>query len=563
MTAPGDVIEAPEPPAGDGEPEAATEQDAPVSYGTCCGVRDARGRPYTPHFFVWHDKFGSIDLGHTLTTLPISELASAGLLSSMAREAGSPMLCGQKTGRWLAWDGTVYAPQRSTWAADMAQWFAGAYVDALRDIETASNRAASDDVPLTEAEEEVFQDQLKKERAVWVRHFSHRDRLWSEAGQAALIRQAARTCAVDEDILDAATGVIVVGNGRITVAQILRDGRVELAPHDSRVPVTKRTGRAVWYDPAATCPAFDHFLETSVADPEQRWWLLWRTASALFGQMPRKGFLNLIGERDSGKSTYLRLMAALAGGYGRTVPIKTFLAKRDGGTGFLEADLRGARFVYAQEPPPGARFDEGSVKTLTGRDPQRTAGKYEKPIDWFPQFTAFLGSNGPIRLTTSDDALMNRQEVIRFARGYDVPDHYLDDRLMAELPGILNRLLATLVQVAYWGLPPDVPASMAAERERLATETDSALSFVQEWIEQGQLAEVDTEEVAISRCVQVTELFRHYQAWCADTEGVQDRAGRKAFSATVARRYPAKKSNGYRFAGLVAVNVPGIWPNPG
>jgi putative DNA primase/helicase len=300
-------------------------------------------------------------------------------------------------------------------------------------------------------------------------------RIWNHQGQVALQGQLAESHAIDVNRLDSSTGRIIVDNGVLDIAQILRDGTVRLLPHDPSALVTHRMGSGVRWEPDARCPAFERFTAESVADADQRWWLLWRTICALFGRMPRKGFVNLIGETDSGKSTYTAAIAHLAGEYARAVPVETFLAKR-GGDQFQAHELMGARFVHTHEPNATALYDVSFMKTLTGReDRMRTRTLYEKPVEWLPQCTPFIGSNNPIRFSTADDAMMSREEVIRFARNYREPDPWLSERLRAERNGILRLLVDHTVAEAALGHVPDLPVTVVVERERMAVQTEDAL----------------------------------------------------------------------------------------
>ncbi len=510
----------------------------------CCPDRAGRrGRPYTAHWFIWHDGQGGVDLALTaeLGGLPRSDVELAHSLALMTAEAGSPMLCGAQSGAWLLWDGAVYAPQDAEFANRMTLWAARAHWRAAADVAAAQEAVIAAGAAAGQARARA------EAKARWGKALGLRDRLWSDAGQGALARQLARECGVDESRLDAGTGEIVVDNGRISLAQILADGAVRLLPHDRRRLDTRRCGSGVRYDPAARAPWFRRFLETSVADAAQRDWLLWRAASALFGRMPRKGFVNTIGERDSGKSTFTDVIAELAGGYARTVPAETFLAKHQGDAGFRQAELRGARFVHTHEPSPGSRYDEGLMKTLTGRDRQRTAGKYEKPVEWTPQLTVFIGSNAPIRFASSDDAFMTRQEVVAFARGYERPDDGLAERVRGEFSGVLNELLAMIRREAWHGMPL-LPQSSIDAREKLAEQTEGALEFVAEWIDEGRL--IPKPDASAYSSVTVQRLYAWYVTWCA--EAGERPVGRKTFSAIVGRRYPRVLSDGrYHFRGLI------------
>jgi putative DNA primase/helicase len=517
-----------------------------------CGTVSGPGKPFTDHYLVSHSKkHAGPDPAATSARLPVSDLHSARLLGNMHGEGGTPVLYGLQSETWHRWDGTVYAAQKKGFSTTIAEEYAMAYGRVLDEIrERYRIEEAGKDTPVAEMPAKAA-EAMKEDG--WGRHAIYLGKIMNDSGQAGLIRQLGRTLGMDESLLDAHPGQIVVGNGVLDIGQILRDRRVDLAPHSPESLVTRRAGQGVWYDPEAACPVFRAFLDTSVADPQQRWWLLWRTASALFGRMPRKGFVNPIGERDSGKTTYLEIMSRLGGSYAKTVAIKTFLAKPSSDSGFLEAGLRGSRFVYASEPTPGGRYDDGLMKKITGRDRQSTTGKWEKAIEWEPQCTAFIASNNPIRFATSDEAMMERQEVIRFARGYLEMDLSLTEKLNAELPGILNCLLETLIWEARNGVPA-LPASMAAEREDLATQTEDALAFVAEGIEDGWLAEAG--EAAVYACVGVSWLHQHYRRWAVRVEKVKNPLGRKDFAAVVGRRYPRQRSNGWRFTGLVLTGAP-------
>lgn len=518
---------------------------------TCCGISKAPGKPFTDHYLAVHGEEGDLDPAATYARLPASDLDSARLLGVMYGEGGQRIMHGLQSDTWYAWDGTVYAPQEKGFGAVVAEWYAMAYGRVLGEIREHYRREQRD---AGTAEDEVSAEAAKamKEHG-WGGHLAYGGTIRSEKGQAGLIRQLGRTLGVDESLLDAYPGQIVVDNGVLDIWQILRDGRVVLAPHSPERLVTRRMGRGVSYDEKAASPVFDAFMTTSVAVPEQRWWLLWRTSSALFGRMSRKGFLNLIGPTDSGKSTFLETVARLGGDHATTVPIETFLSKRAGDSGFQKADLRGTRFVYASEPEPGGRYDTGLMKVITGRDRQKTAGKWEKSIDWTPQLTAVIASNGPIRFATSDAAMMERQEVIRFACGYLAKDPALQEKLDAEQPGILRHLIAALLWEARNGVP-ELPASMAEERERMADETEDALAFVSEWVEDGYLAEMPG--MAAYGCVGVDWLYQHYRSWAVKTERVKNPLRRKDFTAVVGRRYPKQVSNGAHFIGLIWTGAP-------
>jgi putative DNA primase/helicase len=317
---------------------------------------------------------------------------------------------------------------------------------------------------------------------------------------------------------------------------------VRLLAHDSRDLVSKRMLPGLAWEPDARCPAFERFLETSVADTDQRWWLCWRTCAALFGIRPRQGFLNLIGETNSGKTTFINLIALIAGDYGRSVPVDTFLNKKNGDQ-FSKHLLKGARFVHTQEPDEHQLYDVGFMKLLTGDDSVTTRTLFEKYVTWFPQCTPFIGSNSPIRFNTADAAMMGRLESVRFRRGYETADPHLASRLRRELPGILAYLMRHVTRE----IPP-LPVSVVTEREAMAVQTEDALDFINEYLENGLLREVGADYPAY-HCIVRSKLYDAYRFhWC-EANGTRP-VNMRTFVGIVDRKYPKAHSGQRVFTGL-------------
>lgn len=518
----------------------------------CCPDRAGqRGYPFSAHWFIVHDGTGAVDVMATweLGGLPRSDVELAGCLRGMFNERGRPLVCVTHASRrrdWYMWDGSGrYSLRKSTFISDLTWAAARWHYQALKDAWDAV-LAFYNALPVAQQ----TGDRMKRMEKRWGAHRMYAAKLWSDAGQHAAASQLGEAFGQDFGNLNKGTGRIVVDNGVINVRQRVRDGYVLLEPHDEWSLVTKRCGEGVSWQPDAQCPRFEQFLYEVVPDADQRRWLLQRTAATLFGLMPRKGFLNLIGETHSGKSTFIKLIAAIAGDYAKSVPIETFLTKHSGDAGFRQHELMGMRFVHTQEPPEGARFDVSFMKTLTGRDELTTAGKYRDPVSWIPQCTPFIGSNGPIRFATSDDAMMEREEAIRFTRGYAVADPDIDVKLLAERDGVLRLLMD---HATVW-MPDKVPESLRTERESMAIQTEDALEFIADYIERGLIAETGPEWPAY-KCVPRADLYGTYRMhWCEEA-GAKP-VTRKTFTEVIERKYPKGRSGKSRvFLGLAKTSM--------
>ena len=91
-----------------------------------------KGRPGTPHWLVWHDRHGAIDLDATLGWMPADDLHAAyvigserpGLIHYVSRDA-----------TWYLWDGTCHRPSTAEHVLNLVVApFAGRMELALRDI---------------------------------------------------------------------------------------------------------------------------------------------------------------------------------------------------------------------------------------------------------------------------------------------------------------------------------------------------------------------------------------------------------------------------------------------
>ena len=77
----------------------------------------------------------------------------------------------------------------------------------------------------------------------------------------------------------------------------------------------------------------------------------------------------LYGTGANGKSTFIETILAMLGDYATAAEFRTFLAKpNSGGVRNDIAGLNGVRFVSAVEVGDGKRFDEATVKQITGGD---------------------------------------------------------------------------------------------------------------------------------------------------------------------------------------------------
>ena len=379
------------------------------------------------------------------------------------------------------------------------------------------------------------------------RHRGYRDKLWHKRTKNDVTAELKTLLAADLGDFDACPDWMVCDNGVIEVRETGPSGpRFPLLPHDPRRLVTRRLGRGTAWDPSARCPSGEAFLASTIADEADRAFLRRRIGAALAGRRV-KDFINIIGDGNTGKTTFSLVMKALFGSYFASPDVSVFMASGDPQPWDLDL-CRGARYVYAAEPEPHSRFRDGTVKKLTGGDPVESARKYGHPVVWDPQCMLVFNTNHPIWFDTADGAMLSRSRPIKFT--YAGPkDAALLTRCKAELPGILSWALGGLHEYLTEG-DPVITGSMTRLQETIAAESDPVLRFLRDAINAGHLAHDKTRTVPAYSCAEMSALYPKFTAWCS-AERIGAVAGKHTFNTRIDRIYPREKSGTWRFRGLL------------
>jgi len=280
-----------------------------------------------------------------------------------------------------------------------------------------------------------------------------------------------------------------------------------LEPHD-REQLMTRTMRAS-YDPKATCPKFDRFMEQVIPDPDVRGYVQRAAAYSMLGKADHRAFFLIYGPSGTGKSQFLSTMEYVFGGYATTAAEGTFRVKEGGGPNNDLHGLRRKRFVSTSETAENATFNENLLKRLTGRDQVVSREMYQSNVTWTPECALWLATNHPPRFNSDDDAIWKRAKLVPFVTrfGTDVPEipDFARDHLYAEADGIFNWLLQGLADYQANGLNEPAGVKEAAETHR--QQSDSVVRFLEDQIADGKLEEAEGASIRTS------ELFAMYEEW--------------------------------------------------
>lgn len=326
------------------------------------------------------------------------------------------------------------------------------------------------------------------------------------------------------EALDRQPHLLNVANGIVD----LRTG--ELLPHDRSAFTTHMID--LDYDPAATCPAFEHFVAEVLSHDSDLVEYVQRVIGyAATGDTREQCFFVLHGEGANGKSTFLNVIRAVLGSYAKHTPTETLIAKTGGASNDL-ARLAGTRFVTASEANADQRLADGLLKQITGDEPIVCRYLFKEFISFRPSFKTFLATNQLPQVNGSDPAIWRRIRTLPFTRVFtaEEQDRELSDKLAAERVGILAWIIRGAVNWYQNGLP--TPVAVAEANSEYRSEMDSVGQFIDERCE-------TAADVAVS----TSTLYERYRHHCNDN-------GRSPVSLTMfgrtlsSRGYPAEKRGG-------------------
>jgi putative DNA primase/helicase len=281
----------------------------------------------------------------------------------------------------------------------------------------------------------------------------------------------------------------------------------ELLKHDPKYLMVHTLGAA--YDPDATCPQFERFMEQAVPSAEMRRYVQRALGYSLLGDADQRSIFLIHGPSGTGKSTLIETMREIFGDYGITAGAGAFRAStnQQGPTADLHM-LRGRRFVTTSETAEGASFDEDLLKRLSGRDRVSSRTLYQEAVEWTPECTLWIATNNPPKFNSDDDAIWRRTKLIPFTtvfRGEGEVTDFARKMLLPEAAGILNWLLAGLRDFQAAGLQePQEVQQLAAEQRH---DSDSVARFLDDKISDGVLLEGPEYRIGVNA------LYIQYQNW--------------------------------------------------
>lgn len=326
---------------------------------------------------------------------------------------------------------------------------------------------------------------------------------------------------------------------------------------------------SVTYDPDATSPLLDQYLETFVPEPDDQRVLFAILGTILRGGNPGRLFPIFLGGTTSGKSQLLAALDKLLGEYICSINASVFRGNLDDKP---RPDLVRAmykRIAYAVEASKIWELHADQVKRITGGDSVPYRNLYSQSAEKIPRFTPLIVTNEMPRIKGSDQALKRRMIVFTFDK--TLPPALEDTRIKERFINDENcqrSLLARIVAGARDELLRDgirwtmMPSKYATATLESFGQLDHVDEFI-EWLKDREILQiVDMTETPVSHCAKANELHEWYGLWVkkhGDRQDKNEALNMKDFGAALRERgWASKLSGGTRWLGVKLSQSPGL-----
>jgi putative DNA primase/helicase len=306
------------------------------------------------------------------------------------------------------------------------------------------------------------------------------------------------------------------------------DGTVELATGGMRTPdpldrISKLT--AVAPADTADCPRWLAFLDESTGgDAAMVRFLQQWCGYSLTGDTREHAFVFCHGPGKNGKTTFIRTITGILGGYATTAAMTTFTTSKFEPHPTDLAALRNARMVTASETEEGRHWAEVRIKQLTGGDSISARFMRQDYFTYQPTCKLLIIGNHAPNLHAVDEAMRRRINIVPFVHTPKNPDKELFEKLREEWPAILRWMLDGCLDWQANELTP-APAIAAATRDYFENQ-----DLFGQWLEDKCDAEPGNEfKTATS-----AQLFKSWSEFMQAAG--EDPGSRKGFAGMLERR---------------------------
>lgn len=260
------------------------------------------------------------------------------------------------------------------------------------------------------------------------------------------------------------------------------------------------------YDPKAQCPSFDRFLDDITLNRKELKDNILEFLGYAFTNEECKydKALIMLGEGSNGKSTLMDTMKRLAG-----TQAFSSLSMADFANEQQRAGLRGKLFNISDEAPSKRFVDSAEFKNMTSGGTLRAKVVYQTPFDLQVRAKLIMACNNLPRTFDTSHGFLRRLLLIPFDAKFEDGknrDVNIREKLFAELPGILNRILEGAYRLRKQGrfTTSEIITQAVSDYKY---ESDPISSYAEERLAVKPYEKHDSEGVSIAK---LYKDFKHY-----------------------------------------------------
>ncbi|MCL1804244.1 MAG: phage/plasmid primase, P4 family [Eubacteriaceae bacterium] len=256
--------------------------------------------------------------------------------------------------------------------------------------------------------------------------------------------------------------------------------------HDKGDLITMSTG--IVFDPFATSPLWDDTLKLFLPDSEVREFLQIWFGYNTTGLNREKCFVLAYGGGNNGKSTIFNTVSAALGAYAKTASPLLFFEDQKSKEPPMDAMARihEARMVVTSESRDKSKLRSEDLKRIVSGagDRENAQFKHKDSFEFTPKFKINLLTNHPPQITDTTRAIWTRMRFIECSVSLteEQADPTVPERLMGELPGVLNWLVEGAIKYIKYGL--NAPNTIIASTDEYRKNEDSVKMFIEEMCEE-------------------------------------------------------------------------------
>jgi putative DNA primase/helicase len=309
----------------------------------------------------------------------------------------------------------------------------------------------------------------------------------------------------------------------------------------------------VAFNPAATCPLFDRFIDRIMAgDITMIAYIRRILGKALSADQTTQELYIFHGGGANGKNVLLDTFCGMAGNYAGVAPDSLLTARSQAEHPTEIADLCGMRLVFASETEHGAKLRVQLVKKLTG-DATIKARYMRQDFFAFPRtWTLILVTNNKPVIGETTHAVWRRVRLVPFT--VTIPeaerDPELTEKLKAEWPGIFNWCLRGYQDFRANGM--QTPEAVKVATDEYQGEQDVLGEFLSDRCILG-------EDQKVAR----TQIYAEYVAWSRgisasevlDRNGFYDHLRRLDGVFEASKRFAGKLTRAFTGIGLANLST--------